>query len=117
MTQPSLQGDVFMAGTPLIVGSAALSNGKVAVLMGDTDTTTISSFTYTTFDHLQVAILSPGGSAGLNDANALTFPSGGSPNGIFGNPSGGGAITAMPGGGMAVETWGSSNSDYYVQIL
>jgi hypothetical protein len=106
-----------MAGTPLIVGSAALSNGKVAVLMGDTDTTTVSSFTYTTFDHLQVAILSPGGSAGLNDANALTFPSGGSPNGIFGNPSGGGAITAMPGGGMAVETWGSSNSDYYVQIL
>jgi Hint domain len=106
-----------MANTPLIVGSAALSNGKVAVLLGDTDTTTISSNTYTTFDHLQVAILSPGGSAGLNDANALSFPSGGSPNGVFGDPTGGGAIAAMPGGGMAIETWGSSNNDYYVQIL
>src|ERR1700709_2593145 len=111
MTQPSLQGDVFMAGTPLIVGSAALSNGKVAVLMGDTDTTTVSSFTYTTFDHLQVAILSSGGSAGLNDANALTFPSGGSPNGIFGNPSGGGAITGIRGAGWAVETLGRAKTD------
>jgi ELWxxDGT repeat protein len=98
-----------MTAAPVIIGSAALSSGKVAVLAGN-------YVTAAQFDDLQVAILSPGGQTTLSSTGVLSFPSGGSPNNRP-NPTGGAAIAALPGGGMAIESWGGTNADYYVQIL
>ena len=102
-----------MVATPIIIGTAALSNGNVAVLAGNSDP---SSGGVAGFDNLQVAILAPGASAALS-GTGLAFPSGGSPSAEYGSTQGNGSIAAMPGGGMAVLTWGDPNGDYYLQIL
>ena len=95
---------------PVLIGSAALSNGEIAVLAG------YSVSGGTEFDDLQVAIVNPNttSTVPLSTGNNLVFPSGDSPDGqAYGNAE----ITALPGGGMAILTWGDSSESYYVQIL
>ncbi len=113
-----------MTTAPVILGNVVLSNGNLAVLAGNPYTDTAG---YSGFDQLQVAILSDSTPIALNQTSGnLSFPSGDSPDGsvpgdvpgILGNPTaGGGTIAALPGGGMAVMTWGDSNLNYDLQIL
>ena len=102
---------------PTIIGTAALADGKVAVLAGYMGTSLYSSFfTNPVFDKLQVAIVAPGSSTTLNSAGGLSLPAGDSPDGR-GNPKGGGAITTLTSGNIAVLTWGGSSGNYDVTIL
>jgi len=101
---------------PVVLGSAALSSGNVAVLAGNYGLVTQNGASYAVFDALQVAVLGIDSQSTLSASQALTFPTNGSPDGRP-NPTGGAAVTALPGGGLAVESWGGANADYYVQIL
>lgn len=110
-------GSISYTSDPTILGTALLQDGKVAVLAGDQGIYTYSaSFSYPEgFDKLQVAIVSPGDSATLS-STGLAFPSGDSPNGRI-SPAGGGAITALTSGKIAVLTWGGTSANYDVTIL
>ncbi|MDD2706137.1 MAG: Hint domain-containing protein [Acidocella sp.] len=105
--------------TPTILGTAAMANGKVAVLAGFAGRSMpyagSSSFYYGVFDKLQVAIVGPGGSTTLQ-STGLTFPAGDSPDGR-GNPAGGGAISSLTSGNIAVLTWGGTSGNYDITIL
>jgi len=107
---------------PVVVGTAVLSNGDLAVLAGNLYQPASNSFG---FDDLQIAILANSTPDSLNQTTGnLSFASGGdSPNngvqtsGLGNATQGGGAIAALPGGGMAVLTWGDPNLNYDLQIL
>lgn len=105
--------------TPTILGTAAMANGKVAVLAGFAGRSMpyagSSSYYNPVFDKLQVAIVGPGGSTTLQ-STGLTFPAGDSPDGR-GNPAGGGAIASLTSGNIAVLTWGGTSGNYDVTIL
>ncbi len=101
---------------PVVLGSAALSSGLVAVLAGNYGLVTQNGASYAVFDALQVAILGIDAQTTLSASQALTFPTNGSPD-RRPNPTGGAAVTALPGGGLAVESWGGADANYYVQIL
>jgi hypothetical protein len=104
----------MIAPVPVVLGNAILSNGDLAVLAGNQT----SSGGSLGFDQLQVAILTNSTPADLNQTTGLAFPFLGSPDNGFHNPDlGGGTIAALPGGGMAIETWGGPDTNYYLQIL
>ena len=105
---------------PVVLGNAVLSNGSLAVLGGDYSKVLLNSYSYYSFDHLQVAILPNSTPVTLNQSSGLSFPAGESPNNAVNDSSGnigGGSIAALPGGGMAVVTWGGTNTNYDLQIL
>jgi hypothetical protein len=112
-------GSTVYSSTPTILGTAALADGKIAVLGGFAGKylpyASSSSFYYGVFDKLQVAIVGPGGSASLQ-STGLSFPAGDSPNGRS-NPAGGGAIAGLTSGKIAVLSWGGSSGNYDVTIL
>jgi hypothetical protein len=105
--------------TPTILGTAAMANGKAAVLAGFSGRSTpyagLSSIYYGVFDKLQVAIVGPGNTTTLQ-STGLSFPAGDSPDGR-GNPAGGGAIASLTSGNIAVLTWGGTSGNYDVTIL
>lgn len=114
-----MTGTFSYTSDPTILGTAAMSDGKVAVLSGFAGKylpyASSSGFYYGVFDKLQVAIVSPTGSTSLS-STGLSFPSGDSPNGRP-NPTGGGAIASLTSGQIAVLTWGGASGNYDVTIL
>jgi hypothetical protein len=109
-----------MANPVYLLGDSLLSNGDLAVLAGYQVNATNSAYG---FDDLQVAILANNTPLTLSQTTTnLTYRAGGDPD----NPStsapvnpeiGGGAIAAIASGGMAVLTWGGTDTNYDLQIL